>query len=123
MLVAVTGLLEGGFSHPYCYCKSFSLSDLKHEGVSGKHHRPWMREMNLDSPRATPTGPPPPVTIQEIRVCDLPMAKVVKNPPAMQETQETGSIPRSGRPLEEEMATHSSILAWKIPWTEKPGGL
>ena len=26
-------------------------------------------------------------------------------------------------PLEEEMATHSSILAWKIPWTEKPGGL
>ena len=28
-----------------------------------------------------------------------------------------------GDPLEEEMTTHSSILAWKIPWTEKPGGL
>ena len=28
-----------------------------------------------------------------------------------------------GDPLEEEMATHSSILAWRIPWTEEPGGL
>ena len=34
-----------------------------------------------------------------------------------------GSIPGSGRPLEKEMATHSSILAWKIPWREEPGGL
>ena len=34
-----------------------------------------------------------------------------------------GSIPGSGDPLEKEMATHSSILAWRIPWTEKPGGL
>ena len=34
-----------------------------------------------------------------------------------------GSIPGSGRSLEEEMATHSSILAWKIPWTEEPGRL
>ena len=33
------------------------------------------------------------------------------------------SIPRSGRSPEEEMATHSSILAWRIPWTEEPGGL
>ena len=33
-----------------------------------------------------------------------------------------GSIPGSGRPLEKEMATHSSILAWKIPWREEPGG-
>ena len=31
-----------------------------------------------------------------------------------------GSIPGLGRPLEEEMATRSSILAWKIPWTEEP---
>ena len=39
----------------------------------------------------------------------------------MQETQ----VPSLGRedPLEKEMATHSSILAWKIPWTEEPGGL
>ena len=36
---------------------------------------------------------------------------------------DTGSIPGSGRSLEEEMATHSSILAWRIPRTGKPGGL
>ena len=41
----------------------------------------------------------------------------------MQEKQETGLIPGSGRSLEEEMVTHSNILAWKIPWTEEPGGL
>ena len=44
--------------------------------------------------------------------------------PEMQETQETW-IPflDQEEPLEEEMAIHSSILAWKIPWTEEPGGL
>ena len=43
---------------------------------------------------------------------------------AMQETQGTQvqSLGREGL-LEEEMATHASILAWKIPWTEEPGGL
>ena len=42
----------------------------------------------------------------------------------MQETQETGD-PSLGQedPLEKEMATHSSMLAWKIPWTKEPGGL
>ena len=49
------------------------------------------------------------------------MAQWVKNPPAMQETQ-VRSL-RQEDPLEEEMATHCSILAWKIPWTEEPGGL
>ena len=44
------------------------------------------------------------------------MVQQVKNLPAMQETQEMG-FPWLD-PLEEEMATHSSILAWKIPWTE-----
>ena len=34
-----------------------------------------------------------------------------------------GSIPGSEDPLEKGVATHSSILAWKIPWTEEPGGL
>ena len=49
---------------------------------------------------------------------------MVKNPPAVQETQEMW-IQSLGPedPLEKEMATHSSILAWKIPWTEEPGGL
>ena len=39
------------------------------------------------------------------------------------DTRDTDSIPGSGRSLEEEMATHSSIPAWKIPWTEEPGRL
>ena len=52
------------------------------------------------------------------------MAQWVKNLPAMQEMQADESlIPRLGRSLEEGMATHSSILAWRIPWTEEPGGL
>ena len=46
---------------------------------------------------------------------------MVKNPPAMQETQ-VQSLGQED-PLEEEMATHSSILAWRIPWTEEPGRL
>ena len=46
---------------------------------------------------------------------------MVKNLPAMQETQ-VQSLGQKD-PLEEEMATHSSILAWGIPWTEEPGGL
>ena len=46
---------------------------------------------------------------------------MVKNLPAMQETW-VGSLGQEN-PLEKEMATHSSILAWRIPWTEKPGRL
>ena len=46
---------------------------------------------------------------------------VVKNPPAKQETQ-VQSLDQED-PLEKEMATHSSILAWRIPWTEEPGRL
>ena len=49
---------------------------------------------------------------------------VVKNPPSNVETQETWVRSLSQEdPLEKEMATHSSILAWEIPWTEEPGGL
>ena len=51
----------------------------------------------------------------------LPRGSVVKNPPANAEG--TGSIPGSGRPLEKEMATYDSILAWEIPWTEESGRL
>ena len=46
---------------------------------------------------------------------------MVKNPPA--NAGDTGSIPESRRSPEEEMATHSSVVAWEIPWTEEPGGL
>ena len=53
-----------------------------------------------------------------------PVALQVKNLPAMQELQESG-VRSLGQedPLEKEMATYSSILAWRISWTEKPGGL
>ena len=46
---------------------------------------------------------------------------MVKNPPVKQETQ-VRSLGGED-PLEEGVATHSSILAWRIPWTEEPGGL
>ena len=49
------------------------------------------------------------------------VAQSIKNLPAVQETW-IGSLGREDS-LEKEMATHSSILAWKIPWTEEPGGL
>ena len=53
----------------------------------------------------------------------FPGGSVVKNPPAKQEMQKT-QVQSLGRedPLKEEMATHSSTPAWKIPWTEEPGG-
>ena len=49
------------------------------------------------------------------------VAQTVKNSPAMQETW----VPSLGweDPLEEGVATHSSVLAWRIPWTEESGGL
>ena len=49
------------------------------------------------------------------------MAQTVKKLPEMQETL-VRSLDQED-PLEEGMATHSSILAWRIPWTEEPGGL
>ena len=49
------------------------------------------------------------------------VAQTVKRLPAMRDTQ-VRSLGRED-PLEKEMATHSSTLAWKIPWTEEPGRL
>ena len=46
---------------------------------------------------------------------------MVKNPPAKAEDMD--SVPGSEDPLEEEMAPHSRIPAWEIPWTQEPGGL
>ena len=64
-----------------------------------------------------------PSTMQETWVRSLVslVAQLVKNLPAVQETR----VQSLGweDPLEKEMATHSSILAWKISWTEEPGGL
>ena len=59
--------------------------------------------------------------MQRTRNCSFLVAQSVKNLPAVQEiwVQSLGWED----PLEKEMATHSSILAWKISWTEEPGGL
>ena len=55
------------------------------------------------------------------RLLGFPGVSVVKNLPAMKENW-VGSLGQEG-PLEKEIATHSSILAWEIPWPEEPGGL
>ena len=49
------------------------------------------------------------------------MAQIVKNLPTMRQTQVQCLSQKD--PLEKGMASHSSILAWRIPWTEEPGGL
>ena len=49
------------------------------------------------------------------------VARMVENLPAMQETWVRSLVQED--PLEKEMAAHSSILAWEVPWTEEPGGL
>ena len=54
-------------------------------------------------------------------MCRHLVAQMVKNLPAMQETQ-VHSLGQED-PLQKEMATHSSILAWEIPWMEEPGEL
>ena len=56
-----------------------------------------------------------------VSMLDFPGGSVVKNLPAMQQTQVL-SLGQED-PLEKRMATHSSILAWRIPWTEEPGRL
>ena len=58
---------------------------------------------------------------QYIEVQDSLVVQTVKNPSAMQKTQ-VRSLSWED-PLEKGMATHSSILAWRIPWTEEPGGV
>ena len=55
---------------------------------------------------------------------NIPGGAVVKNLPASAgDTAELGLILGSGTSMEEGMATHSSVLAWRIPWTEEPDGL
>ena len=65
----------------------------------------------------SPYGPGCAVTI----FMGFPGGSVVKN--LLTSAGNVGLSPRLGRSLEKEMATHSSILGWKIPWTEEPGGL
>ena len=59
--------------------------------------------------------------MEEVVIC---LILVVMKPPANAgDTRDAGSMPGSGRSPEEGMAIHSNIPAWRIPWTEEPGGL
>ena len=63
-------------------------------------------------------------SVSTLTAAGFPGGSAVKNPPAVQKVQEMW-VQSLGRedPLEEGMVTHSSILAWRIPWTEEPGRL
>ena len=64
------------------------------------------------------------IYIVVITLKGFPGSSVAKNLPMKQEPQESKVLSLCWEdPLEEAMATHSSILAWRIPWTEEPGGL
>ena len=59
--------------------------------------------------------------IKKLIIIGFPGNSVVNNPPVNVGWRQIRSLGRKD-PLEEEMATHSSVLAWRIPWTDKPGG-
>ena len=62
------------------------------------------------------------ITTRSYCIKGFPGGSAVKNPRAMQESQETRvQSPGQDDPLVQEMATHSSVLAWRIPWTEESG--
>ena len=56
-------------------------------------------------------------------MCQLPSCSLLSGKEFIGQAGAVGLIPGSEDPLEKEMATHSSILAWEIPWTEEPGRL
>ena len=96
-----------------------SPEDLPNPGIEPKS--PALRRGSLP---AEPQGKPE-ISLRNFHYNPLTLlAQQVKNLPAVQETKEmrVWSLNLED-PLEEEMAAHSSILAWKIPWTEEPGRL
>ena len=95
----------------YTYIPFFlSLSPTAHPTLLGNHRAPsWASYVIKQLP-----------TSYLIHGASL-VAQRVKCLPAMQETQVQSLVWED--PLEKERATHSSILAWRIPWTEEPGGL
>ena len=83
---------------------------------------PWMEEPGrLQSMGSQSVGHDLATSLSKVYNGASLVAQSVKNPPALQETgiQSLGQVD----PLQEGMATHSSILAWRIPWTEEPGRL
>ena len=75
----------------------------------------------MPKPRSTEEGRAGDMVLSKITYRASLVARTVKNLPAVQETW-VWSLGWED-PLEKGMATHSSVLAWRIPWTEEPGGL
>ena len=102
----VPGLKNGGIKCHLGVCVRRRVA-----GQRNQHKQRYgiRKEMNLISTLASfPWG--------------FPGGSVVRKPPAnAEDAGDKGSIPGSDDALEEEMATHSRILAWEIPWTEEPG--
>ena len=100
---------------------SFSKEIFLTQGsVPGLLHYKWSPVLQADSSPAEPPGKPK-ITRIIYKVQVSLVAQMVKNLPAMQETwvQSLGQEDL----LEKRMTTHSSILTWRIPWTEEPGRL
>ena len=112
-----------------------SSQDMLLKAVSN-HYAPWWSVIRIQSSHCRSPGflpgqgslssSSPPATYQppqcnRITPWASPVAQMVKNLPAMQETQ-VRSLGQED-PLEKEMATHFNIFAWRIPGTEEPGGL
>ena len=101
--------------------------DLPNTGIE-----PWSPALQADSLLSEPPGKSLDKTVcgcrgegrEGMQGCASQVELLVKNPPANAgDVKVVGSIPGLGRSTEEGMATHFSILAWEIPWTEDPGGL
>ena len=101
----------------------------KHNPVTERqilHHFTYLRKSNCETQRSREQN----IVWRQVElgfaiqwIWDLPSSSVVKNLPAMLEMQEIQIWSLGGEgPLENEMAAHSSILAWEIPWTEQPSG-
>ena len=111
---------------------NYGHATVTDDWVTAARHHVWVHLPNISRKMSKFTQTPIPVHLKWVNfmihkldpnklILGFPGGSVVKNPSAMQETQ----VQFLGREdlLEKEMATHSSFLAWRIPWTEEPGGL
>ena len=106
-------VVGAGWGEPYEWGERDALAPVSAESRREARGRGRLRVL----PAWKSALPPPEFSVHLV----FPGGSVVKNPPAMQETQVLSL--GWGDPSEKEMATHSSILALRIPWTEEPGGL
>ena len=95
------------------YVYTFMCPPLKCKGR--ERREPCLSQSTSASPLSRTVG------ATQASIEGFPGGSVVKNPPA--EAGDMDSVPGLGGSLEKEMATHCSILAWKIPWAMEPGGL